>query len=475
MKRDCLMGVMILALLAACSPAAPIATPIVTPTAAPTQTLAAVVTELPSPTVVPTARPNVLYVDPTQDMGLISPYMYGSNYGPWTAVPASMMQEALDSHVTALRWPGGSWGEENDVQTYHLDAFVALCKKMGAIPTISVRFQGGTPEGAAALVRYANIVQGYHITYWSIGNEPNLELKDGKSIDTVTFNQQWRAIALAMKAVDPKIKLMGPEISQWGTDISKTPKTPPTKPPTGLDRQDWMTDFLKANGDLVDIVAVHRYPFTAPTDKNPVTVERLRQNTLEWDAMVIYLRDMIHQITGRDIPIAFTEVNSDTSNVSGGVASPDTEYNAIWYADVLGRLIQQNVFMVNHWVFALTGMGGVSGGLGLLYPGQVRPTYYVFQMYNQFGSERVFSSSGVRFVTVYAAKRPDGTLTLMVINLTDNEQQVPLQIQGMQPAQADVWRFDATHNAVDLGQQAMPADGKVVLPAQSITLYAVGK
>jgi hypothetical protein len=120
------------------------------------------------------------------------------------------------------------------------------------------------------------------------------------------------------------------------------------------------------------------------------------------------------------------------------------------------------------------GLSG-TGGLGLLYPGQVRPTYYVFQMYNQFGSEQVYSSSGVNFVTVYAAKRTDGTLTLMVINLSDSQQQVPLQIEGLQPKQADVWRLDATHNAADLGQQGMPADGGLVLPAQSITLYAIGK
>ena len=63
----------------------------------------------------------------------------------------------------------------------------------------------------------------------------------------------------------------------------------------------------------------------------------------------------------------------------------------------------------------------------------------------------------------------------MVINLTDSQQQVPLQIQGMQPKQADVWRFDATHNAVDLGQQAMPADGRLVLPAQSITFVCAGE
>jgi hypothetical protein len=423
----------------------------------------------PNPTLVPTARPNGLYIDPNQDLGPISPYVYGSNYGPWTAIPAGMTQLAFDSHITAIRWPGGRWGDENDIQTYQLDMFIALCTKIGAIPTISVRFQGGTPEAAAALVQYANIQQGYHITYWSIGNEPDYELLDGNKIDPVYFNKQWRAIALAMKAADPSIKLMGPELSQWGTDISKTPKYPPIQTPTDQDRQDWMTDFLKANGDLVDIVTVHRYPIYSPSSPTPITADTLRQNTLEWDAMVTYLRDVIHQITGRDIPIAFTEVNSDPTNVLGGMASPDSFYNAIWYADVVGRLIEQNVFMINN--FALSG----TGGLGLLYTGQIRPTYYVFQMYNQFGSKRVFSSSGVNFVTVYAAKRTDGTLTLMVINLTDSEQRVPLAIQGMLPKQADVWRFDATHNAMDLGQQGMPADGRVVLPAQSITLYAIGK
>ena len=53
-----------------------------------------------------TAQPNTLYVDPGRDLGPISPYIYGSNFGPWTAVPAGKMADALNSHVTALRFPG---------------------------------------------------------------------------------------------------------------------------------------------------------------------------------------------------------------------------------------------------------------------------------------------------------------------------------------------------------------------------------
>jgi hypothetical protein len=231
-----------------------------------------------------------------------------------------------------------------------------------------------------------------------------------------------------------------------------------------------MTEFLKANGDLVDIVTVHRYPLYDPSSTSPITVESLRRNTLEWQPMVTYLRGMIKQITGRDLPVGFTEVNSDPSGVFNKVASPDSYYNAIWYADVLGRMIEENVFIIDHFVLA-----NRQSGHGLIYNSELRPTYYVFQMYSHFGSQRVYSSSGVEFVTIYAAKRPDGTLTIMVINLTDSEQRLPLDVRGMKVSKAQVWLFDATHNAVDMGLQEMPSDDVLTLPAQSISLYAIPK
>jgi hypothetical protein len=140
---------------------------------------------------------------------------------------------------------------------------------------------------------------------------------------------------------------------------------------------------------------------------------------------------------------------------------------------VLGQLIDENVFMVNQ--FLLTNASGQSGGWGLVTISGVRPTYYVYQMYSHFGNKLVYASSGVEFVTVYAAKREDGTLTVLVINLSETEQHVPLQVRGVTLSRAEVWLFDATHNAEDLGQQSFPLDGALDLPAQSITLYAIGK
>jgi hypothetical protein len=124
--------------------------------------------------------------------------------------------------------------------------------------------------------------------------------------------------------------------------------------------------------------------------------------------------------------------------------------------------------MVNQWVLSQR-----STGLGLFKGSEVRPTFYVFPLYKNFGSQQVYAASGVADVDIFAAKRQDGTLTLMVINLSDVEQKIPLQVKGKKLTEAEVWLLDATHNAENLGTQTFAADGTVTLPAQSATLYVI--
>lgn len=450
--RHKLLFLSMLILLIGCSTPVSHPTPTITPLPSPTA--------LPTPTIAPTPIPGVLYVEPETSLGPISPYLFGTNYGPMHAVPLDMMPYALEAGFTAFRFPGGAWGDEIDLQPFQIDDFINFCQRFNALPTISVRLKNGKPETAAQLVRYANLEKGYGVVYWSIGNEPTLYEADlGETYDTERFNREWRAIAEAMKAADPGIKLMGPELHQWGTGPENTPKD-------SLGR-DWMIEFLKANGDLVDVVTVHRYPLWKPGGQS-VTIPELRANTQEWPQLVIYLRQRIQEITGRDLPIAFTEVNSDPRSVLGGQATPDSFYNAIWYADVLGRLAQQNVFMVNQWVISQR-----STGLGLFYGSQIRPTLYTFYLYRHFGNELVYAASGIPDVTVYAARRPDGALTILVINLTDGEQRPTLQILDLHPKTAEVWLLDSSHNAENLGPQPWPEDGRLTLPPQSATLYVL--
>ena len=452
MKRYCLYIVLLVILLNGCAPAAQ-TTPEVTFTSPPEATA--------TPVITPTVVPNMLSVDPQISLGSISPYLYGTNYGPMHAVPLEVMPLAEDAGVAALRFPGGAWTDTVDMKPFQIDMLMTFAKQVGGMPTISVRLLGGEPQTAAELIRYTNLKKKYGVMYWSIGNEPNIFTKQKQAdydYTTEHLNKDWRAIALAMKEADPTIKLLGPELSQWNDSYETTPKDSAGR--------DWMTEFLKANGDLVDVISVHRYPMYSPS--KPVTIQDLRENTRKWVGEVEYLRSLMREVLGRELPIAITEVNSDPSSVQLQEVSPDSFYNSIWYADVLGQTMNADVFMVNQWVLSQR-----TSGLGLFKGTEVRPTYFVFPLYKNFGEEQVYAASGVEYVDIFASKRADGALTLMVINLSDEEQRIPLKVEGIQFTEAEVWLMDATHQSENLGMQTFPSDGEVILPAQSATLFVI--
>ncbi len=102
--------------------------------------------------------------------------------------------------------------------------------------------------------------------------------------------------------------------------------------------------------------------------------------------------------------------------------SMDSHMNAIWLADVLGRLIEQKVDMVDQ--VALAGQYGIVGGFAL------NPIYYDYLMYQQFGTELVRSASDDPLVNIYASKRSDSTLAVMIVNLSATTQTKQMTILG---------------------------------------------
>jgi hypothetical protein len=459
MKRLSALTLLVL-ILSACLPSTPTVAP-----AHPTETAVPTATPPPTPTLIPTSVPDTLFVDPSVSLGPISPLVYGSNYGPWLTVPFYMLPQAFDSGIQILRFPAGAWGDHNNVTHRQIDQFMDFARQMGATAIFHVRLLDGTPEQAAEMVRYTNVEKKYNVEYWAIGNEPTLfeaELKiRGESYDTERFNKEWRTFAEAMKSVDPSIKLVGAEVNQFSYD-----PTPGATTNFGERDEEWFIEFLKANGDLVDIVSFHRYPFPSSRVSGPPLIDELRQNAYEWDKIIIHARELIHEHTGRDLPIAVTEFNSAYDKSVGGEATPDSHYNAIWLADVLGRMIKNDVFMANEWALAAT---GGAGGLGLISSLDLFPAYYTYQLYKKFGSELVYSSSDDPDLSVYAARREDGALTIMVINLSLEERTKAVQIAGQSQVNAETWLFDPAHKAENLGVLAL--SDPITFPPQSVTLY----
>ena len=72
-------------------------------------------------------------------------------------------------------------------------------------------------------------------------------------------------------------------------------------------------------------------------------------------------------------------------------------------------------------------------------------------------------------ISIFAARREDGAITIMVINLSLEEQIKALRIADQTSVKAEAWLFDPTHNAESVG--TIELSGDVKFPAQSITLF----
>lgn len=434
----------VMAIVSACGSPAVTATPKATAT--------------PVPTAAPTPAAG-LFVDAGSDQGPISPLVYGTNYGPSISFPPELEPQVEAAGLKTFTFPGGNWGDENDVTTDQIDGFVTYCKKLGAEPRIVIRLKDGTAAAAADMVKYANVTMGYGVKYWGVGNETDLYEANGLTGYTVDqYNTDYRSFALAMKAVDPKIKLIGPDVSQFAANASDSYMQA---------RVAWLSSFLKADGDLVDMVSVHRYPLPVDAQTSP-TADDLRVGGREWDQSIPALRALIKQQTGKDLPVAVTEINSSWAINAGTDGSMDSHMNAIWFADVLGTLINQKVDMVDQ--FALAGDWGIVGR------GKVNPIYYDYIMFQHFGTELLRAASDDQLVRVYAAKRPDGTVTVMIVNLGAAAATKPLTvIGGGASTTAETWLFDASHSAEKVAATALTAGGSVTVPGESVTVLVIGK
>ncbi len=414
----------------------------------------------------PTAVPGALVVYAAETVGPIPPTVYGTNYGPWITVPGGVLDAYQQSGLRLLRFPGGAYGDEHTIRPSQFDMLMQLANMVNAEAAVSARLVGGTPEQAVELMRYANEQNDYNVRLWSIGNEPSLfaNIYEEGAWDTAHYNQEWRRFAEAMKTADPNILLLGPDIHQFTANLAQNPKD--------VNGRDWMVEFLKANGDLVDVVTIHRYPFPANMAQPNATVAELMASSAEWDETIPYLRALIQEHTGRDLPIGVMEINSYWSHASGGETTPDSLANAIWWTDVLGRLIRQRVDYVAHFVLQTNAS---QGGWGLLARTDVRPTYYVYQLYQKFGQELLRTDFDTESdVSLYAARRDDGVLTMMAVNRGPETAVETLQLIDFAPGTpAAVWRLDETHNATPVEPVAFEAITTLTLPGYSATLYEI--
>jgi hypothetical protein len=348
---------------------------------------------------------------------------FGQNY--WSWVPAwGDAVAGVEDQTKALSLGllrGG--GANNDAQSpaafslAEIDGFVSFAKNVGAEPLLQVpvlkNIAGttATAQDAADLVKHVNVENGYAVKYFSIGNEPDLYVTNGaqpSGYDAVAFCTTFKAFATAMRAVDPSIKIVGPDLS-W-------------KYQSGAN--DWLTPFLTNCGDVTDIVAIHRYPNAAAA----CTESAAYTDATTYRSMLAHLRDIMTTTGQGAKPLAITEANitydGDPAK-STLPASPGTFPAALWVADNLGVSLEEQLYSVDYW--------SLSEGwtLGIFNGATPRPAYYALKLFSTgFGTEVMTVTGAPAGVSVYAGRdAANAKTTVFVVNKTNSPLIAPLSLQ----------------------------------------------
>jgi alpha-L-arabinofuranosidase len=327
---------------------------------------------------------------------------------------------------------------------------------LGAQAVLTVNYGSGTPQEAAAWVRFCNVDNQYGIKYWEIGNETyGFWEKDNndRPHDPYTYAQRAKDYIQQMKAVDPTIKIGVP--AETGEDSwSNYQDHPALNPMTGQTHNGWMPVLLatlKSLGVTPDFLDYHRYPEdTEPGQPSPDDDATLLQSATGWTNDAADLRVQITAYFGaggENIELLCMENNSDLG-LQGKQST--SLINGLYYADSLGQLMltEFNGFLwwdfrngtENDGSFAPTLYGWRDyGDFGMVNGLDTRhPTFYAAKLMHDFvspGDSILGVSSDNALLSAYAAQSADGTLSLLVINkdLHNNSLSAQIAFNGFTP------------------------------------------
>ncbi len=399
-----------------------------------------------------------IVVHADQILAPVNRMLFGQNFGPWMNTTPEYVEMYQDLGVSLLRFPGGNYGDENNLYPNNVDDLAALAQALDAEVSVQTRlWRAGTPEKAAELVRYANVKHNYGFRYWEIGNEPDLYMvnrrheKGDPVFDVAWYNNQFRAFSQAMKAVDPSILIAGPVVTGgW---------------------PEWMPAFIQANGDIVDVLSWHWY-----AHGNEMNDEAVLATPPQIEDQVQAIRAMwtdpeINPLGyQRPVPPLFlSEYNiSWATRVRRHLGS---QVGALWNAEVVGRMANQGVEMAAHFALQGTDWQGLAGMLQ-----DPRPVYGVYRLYSQWGDRQLMTESmDEALLPAFASLRPDGALAVLLINKDpERTRSVSLKTRGFRPAgQVQLWLQDAEHLGEAVSTFTVDELAAYTAPPYSVTLLII--
>jgi len=325
-------------------------------------------------------------------------FTYCSSVDPWHE-PANLDEKAGDQVGFDLFYTGG------------------FTRGLPAMIPIAMLY--ATPEDSAAEISYIE-KRGYPISYVEMGEEP-----DGHYTlpeDYAALYIQW---AIALHKVDPSLKLGGPIFTGVNKDIETWPDA--------QGRTSWtrrFIDYLKSHGHLADLAffSFEHYPM------DPCKIQW--SNLYEEATLVTHILDVWRQDgVPANIPMFITESNIAWQSEEAYVDI----WGALWLADYVGAFLSGGGDAIYYFHYLPLGLHhGCNNSLGTfglfstdanLQPQQPLSQFFASQLINLEwvqpgdGEHRLYpASSDIQdpanhtLVTAYAALRPDGQWSLMVVN-----------------------------------------------------------
>ncbi len=338
--------------------------------------------------------------------------------------------------ATAVMRVGGYNNDANTPDPFdhtQLDTAIAYAHAIGAEPLLQVPHladvDGGAPTAAtgAEMVTYANVTQHYGVKYFSVGNEPDLYATQGSVTDMTEpaipgytpedYCTSARSYVTAMKAVDPTIQIVGPDLAyQYQVNA------------------DWLTPILQSCGDVFDIVSIHRYPFSSLQ----ATIPSAAADAATFRTAIAYVRSLMQAAGYGDKPLALTEMNVAYDATPAGAmpgAAPGTVPSALWLGDILGAAIESNLWTSAVWNISDTNEWSL-GLIGLPPSHTPRPEYYAYALYaDHFGPTLADVTASPTGVAAHASRNVANDATeVIVVNWNSAAAPVAIEVTGLATA-----------------------------------------
>jgi alpha-N-arabinofuranosidase len=398
--------------------------------------------------------------------------LFGLNANIWdgsfnTSTTADLLLEADNQ---ALRFGGGSLSDAyhwetntTEGQTFqwatNLDRFANVALATDAKVFITANYGSGSPQEAAAEVRYTNRTKNYDFKYWEIGNEVygSWELdNNNRPHDPVTYATRFKDYVQQMKAVDRSIKIGAVVVADEDSFANYADQSA-VNPRTGETHRGWnavMHATLKQLGVTPDIVIYHRYEQGPFGESDAFLLNSARTWANDATAIRRIVNDYLGR-AGRHVEIMCTENNSVFSNPGKQTTSL---VNGLFMADSLANIMKTE-FDGFFWWNLRNGQEAANNNDPGLYgwrqfgdygivtaatpagPADRYPTFYAYKLLQHFarGRERVAdATSDYSGIGIYAVRdRRSQTLNLLLINKHPTATlDVNIAVRGFRPGRS---------------------------------------